>query len=141
MRSADETHRWRDGVILGLALAGTALSMLLTIRHDAVGMAGGPVVPAVCLVHQSTSETRPSCGMTRSFVATAHGDLGAAFGPNLAGPLLFALMVVQLPLRAGRIASRRLAATTDRWDCHLHLAILAVGGALLLVGGVSRMLG
>lgn len=38
----------------------------------------------------------PFCGMTRSFVALAHGDLAAALRFHPAGPLLFAAMVVAL---------------------------------------------
>jgi hypothetical protein len=38
----------------------------------------------------------PFCGMTRSFVALAHGEVFAAFRFHPAGPLLFAAMAVAL---------------------------------------------
>ncbi len=42
-----------------------------------------------CPIRALTGIPCPTCGMTRSFVAIAHGDLAEAFIQHLFGPLLF----------------------------------------------------
>lgn len=45
--------------------------------------------PTLCVVHRATGVPCPGCGLTRSFVATAHGDLDGAFAVHAFGPVLF----------------------------------------------------
>lgn len=52
--------------------------------------------PAVCAVRTTTGVSCPGCGLTRSFVATADGDLERAFQLHAFGPplmMLFGLIV------------------------------------------------
>ncbi|NVB80590.1 MAG: DUF2752 domain-containing protein [Kofleriaceae bacterium] len=55
----------------------------------------------------------PMCGMTRSFVALAHGDIGAAFRFHPAGPLLFVAMVA-LVVAVAITAARRARPLVER---------------------------
>lgn len=65
-------------------------------------------LPSTCLVHNVTGLPCPGCGLTRSFVAATHLDLGAAFARHPFGPLLLAATIVVL---VAKPAGRRL----DAW--------------------------
>jgi len=41
----------------------------------------------------------PGCGLTRSFVAMAHGHIQTAFEHNLMGPILYLTCLLQIPYR------------------------------------------
>jgi hypothetical protein len=45
-----------------------------------------------CIFRAATHVPCPMCGMTRSFIFTAHGNLEAALNMHLLGPLLFFLV-------------------------------------------------
>ncbi len=50
--------------------------------------------PVLCLFRRITDHPCPGCGLTRSFVATAHLRLEEAFSQHLFGPLVFVGMLV-----------------------------------------------
>lgn len=64
-------------------------------------------LPGVCVWKRTTGMDCPGCGLTRSFVSMAHGDLTAAVHYHPFGVVLFLLVATQIPYRAMRI--RRLA--------------------------------
>ena len=111
---------FRLGAAAALA-AGVAVSY--AVAPDAL-----PLPP--CAFRQWTGASCLTCGLTRSFHATARGELGAAFGYHAVGPLLFAgavwaALVWSVEALAGRSVplpgSRRLL----RW------AVAAIGCAWL----------
>ncbi|WLP89897.1 DUF2752 domain-containing protein [Gordonia sp. NB41Y] len=125
----------RSGALLvaGLGAAGLATAALL----DPVGIQHGP---ELCLFRRLTGLPCPGCGLTRSWVMTAHGDLGQAFSFNLFGPLTFAAAALVVlgalwlvitgrgPRRAG--AHGRM----PRWGVRVLIGLLV----LFLVYGVAR---
>ncbi len=76
--------------------------------------------PVVCYVRQLTGLACPSCGLTRSFCAMAHGRFADAAACHPLGPALFAalcaslLLVVFAPVVWRRVALARIT--------HLSLA-------------------
>ena len=62
-----------------------ALAALLPLPQNNV-IAG---VPSICLFHNFTGLPCPGCGLTRSWVAMAHGHAGEALVWHPLGPLLF----------------------------------------------------
>ena len=62
-----------------------------------------PIPP--CLFHTLTGQPCPFCGATRSFVWTAHGQLGEAFQVFPIGPLMFVALVVAVVYCAWAIAT------------------------------------
>ncbi len=92
----------------GLALAQlAAAAWLVPTAGGGVARADGTPLGALCWLHAAFGIECPMCGMTRSFVALAHGDLAAAFRFHAAGPLLFAAMaalVVAVAIAAARRA-------------------------------------
>lgn len=111
------------------------------LRWQGVGFFAAPVLGAVlvsqgtplplpaCPLRHLTGIPCPTCGMTRSFVALAQGDLAGAIDYHLFGPVLFvglivALVHIMLELRAGR--------QMRGWHTHL-----LTRPALIWLGGVS----
>lgn len=78
---------WRG---VGLVLVGVVL-LSVSLEPAWVGRQ-----PTLCAVRAVTGVPCPGCGLTRSFVAAAHGDLGAAFAFHPFGPVLLALCGVGL---------------------------------------------
>jgi hypothetical protein len=84
---------------LGLAVlvaAQLGASLWLSPAGDQVTLPGGESLGATCWFRAVFHVDCPFCGMTRSFVALAHGELSAAVRFHPAGPLLFAAMVAAL---------------------------------------------
>jgi uncharacterized membrane protein len=110
--------------ILGLIGLGTAAASL---AWGATTYAG---LPDLCAFHAMTGLPCPTCGITRSFSATAHGQLSQAFHYHAFGPFLFALMLAaSLWTFTGRPFPRLQA-----W------MVWAFAGAVFLYG-LARMIG
>ncbi len=117
-----------------LACAGICLAAIV-LRLDAQGRLLLPFLnhyplPATCLTRVLFHLNCPTCGLTRSFVATAHGEFARASAFHRVGPFLFLLVFLEVPIRAyallrgippGRLLGRR-------WGRFL---LWAVPGALL----------
>lgn len=73
--------------ILGLIGLGVAAASL------AFGASTYAGLPEMCAFHAMTGLPCPTCGITRSFAATAHGQLGLAFHEHAFGPFLFVMMI------------------------------------------------
>lgn len=107
------------------------LAALLTTDGESVALAvGGWTVesPHVCLFRHLTGLDCAGCGLTRSFVAVAHGDWSRAWTFHRMGPLLFVLLAAQIPYHA-------LALSTDsaRWRVPDRIRRRLVTGLLALL--------
>jgi hypothetical protein len=83
--------------------AGVLIAALaLEVRNESEIVASGVdlAVPAACYWQRLLKTDCPGCGMTRSIVSMASGDVRAAWGFNAAGPLLFLVLLYQVPYRA-----------------------------------------
>ncbi|MDB4959618.1 MAG: hypothetical protein JWO36_7187 [Myxococcales bacterium] len=79
-----------------LAAAQLGAAALLVPSGDSLALPGGAPLGGMCWWHALFHFDCPMCGMTRSFVAFAHGHLRAALDFHPAGPLLFVAMLVFL---------------------------------------------
>jgi len=99
--------RW---VLLGLSVVVVVLSMLLSLGSEPgqvmVPWLNRPL-PPLCTMKQVTGLDCPGCGLTRSFIALAHGQWRASLGYNAAGALWFAIIAIQIPYQAFQL--RRIA--------------------------------
>ena len=90
-----------------------------------------------CVFHLLTGQPCPLCGGTRSFVAMAHGNLGAAARVYPIGPLLFIAMLAAIAygaavLLTGRRVRLRLSYRQRRVLLALGVGVLAANWAAKL---------
>jgi hypothetical protein len=82
-------------------------SALLEVQPRGIVLPGAPgrPLPGLCVSRVVFHMNCPTCGLTRSFVAMAHGEVRLAFALHRLGPLGFLLVLVQVPLRAYAVFS------------------------------------
>ena len=86
--------------------------------------------PTLCPLHRVTGRPCPTCGMTRSVVAAAHGELRAAVGFHAFGPALL-VGLAGLAAGLGPVADRRIP---DR----VRRALAVVGAVTWTVYVIDR---
>jgi hypothetical protein len=97
---------------LTVALLCAAVVVLAAVlRLDAHGNVALPglethPLPPLCLTRLLFHVDCPACGLTRSFVAMGHGDWLGALRHHRLGPVLFLLVLVQVPLRGYALVRR-----------------------------------
>jgi hypothetical protein len=98
------THRIEGkeplALVGGLGILGASVAMPLLWNQGT-----SPIPP--CIFHTITGQPCPFCGATRSFVWTAHGQLGAAFQVFPIGPLMFLALVIGVAYCAWAVATGR----------------------------------
>jgi hypothetical protein len=109
------------------------LARISTVPHRLV--IGSTAMPEICVLKQATGLPCPGCGLTRSWVALAQGDLSTSLGFHRFGWLVMIYAMLQvlrhgawLLLQTRQLAIERLGAILDR-------AIIPLG-ALLVVNWV-----
>jgi hypothetical protein len=88
------------------------------------GIADGP---GICPFAMMTGLPCPGCGLTRSWVAFMHGDVGASFRFNVFGPILLVLTVVTVFVAVATLVRRRRSPLEGWRD-----VVLGRAGAVLL---------
>lgn len=125
---------------LGLGLLAiaqlAAAAWLVPTSTGGVAQADGTPLGALCWVHAVFDIDCPMCGMTRSFVALAHGRLGDALSFHPAGPLLFAAMIA-LVIAVGVVAVRRARPLVER--SRFVFTFQSVAIACVAIGVVRMM--
>ena len=94
-----------DIVIGGLALLAVIASVLLTPSPDAVSLFG-LTMPGVCAFKNFTGMDCFGCGLTRSFAYMGELSFREAFQMNFIGPVLYLLVLSQVPYRGYRCVSQ-----------------------------------
>ncbi len=80
---------------------------ILVPASGGVALPGGRPLGGLCWLHAVTGHDCPLCGMTRSFVALAHGHLAAALAWHPGGPALFVVMAATVAAVVWALARRR----------------------------------
>jgi hypothetical protein len=95
--------------------------------------------PLHCVLNHLFGVRCVFCGMTRSFVAMAHGDLSAAVAYHHVGPGLFLFVVFQIPYRiwALAISPKHIAPVARRVHAAAAALVLTamLGDWLIYLGG------
>jgi len=129
-------------VMLILCASVIGLSLLLSVRNQSqvlVPLFGVPL-PELCMTRRMFDIGCPGCGMTRSFISLGHGDWRAAVHYNPAGPLLFAVMAIQIPLRLVQLARIRRGLPEVRFGWGTQ-AVFGVIGVVMVGQWVLRQFG
>lgn len=131
-----------DWVILLGCSAVLLAAALLRLNSESRVAAGGWQLPGLCWFRNATGVDCPGCGLTRGFVALAHGHPRHAWDFNPASLLWFVAVAAQIPWRAYRIWRRKQNGTeaftqTPRWSAGVIL--LTVLGLSLIVQWLLRL--
>ena len=91
-----------DALFLAVCASVIAIAATLSTSTEAVSLFGWDV-PVLCTFRRLTGYGCPGCGLTRSFVFLAHGQVVEAFRMNVFGPFAFGYVLFQVPWRTLRI--------------------------------------
>jgi uncharacterized protein DUF2752 len=131
-------------VWLSLCIATLLAALPLTVRSQSqvvLPLVGIPL-PELCMTRRTFGINCPGCGMTRCFIALAHGDLASAWSYNPAGIWLFAIMAFQIPFRSVQLLriGRALPEITLPGAAQVTLgafAVMLLGQWALRLGGMQ----
>lgn len=120
--------RFRPRFSIFPAICGAVLLLSVALPLPQNGTILG--LPSLCPFHNLSGVPCPGCGLTRSFVCLAHGQIAAAFEFHPLGPLLFAGAI------AGVFSAfwtpPNLSYRAQKWA-------LATGAALLVASWMLRL--
>ena len=115
------------------------LAVALVLVDDGDGRLRLPLTavrwPTVCTFRRIFGMDCPGCGLTRAFVAMAHGRLAAAWHYHPVGVLLFAGVLAQSPYRLWQLV--RLSRGRGEFR---HPLLAATGGFLIVAMFVQWVL-
>ncbi len=97
-------------------------------------------LPETCTMHTRLGMDCPGCGLTRSFIRLAGGELTAGWQLNPLGPFLFAFVMLQLPLALAHLQPFPVA-WLRRWTRWNEFALVALMVALMLQWTWRMLLG
>ena len=130
------TARIKD-IGLGLVACGWLVGALsLSSSGDGLATPSGETLPVACWVRATTGVECPTCGMSRSFVAFFHGDLGHAFRYHPVGPVIAVGTVTVLVVVVGLALSRR----KPLWGRPGFVRALSIVAGAAVVSGLVRMM-
>lgn len=97
-------HNRHHGLILFASCLVIVASGLLQVQQgERVTLPYWGNLPGVCVWKNCFHLECPGCGLTRSFIAIAHGRWKDAWQFNSAGFLIFAVVLYQIPFRSFQI--------------------------------------
>ena len=94
-----------DVHILVLCTAVIVLSILITPSTETLTL-WGYTLPPMCVYKGLFNFECLGCGLTRSFTFMGHLDVVSAWGMNRLGPILWVMVVTQIPYRIVQIVRR-----------------------------------
>jgi hypothetical protein len=124
-----ERGKLAPGDVLVLAMSATAVIAAAVLGMIARGGTNPLPTAAICPSRIVLGVHCPGCGLTRSFITLAGGDLRGAIALNPAGPPLFALLVLVVITRFAKRA---------RPDARAWRYVDAALGAAIVVTLVTR---
>jgi len=118
-------------LIVSSIIVATASAMAALTRAGYAPLPAGSYCWSVILLGREC----PGCGLSRSFIATALGDLPKAFELNPIGPLLFAILVVILATRVAKWRGLRWPPAADAALAIVTVMILLARTAWFYLSG------
>lgn len=72
-------------------------------------------IPELCTLYSRFGIDCPGCGLTRTFIHMAHGQLGSAWQTNPVGMLVFLFACLQIPMGAAQVIFRMRNSFVEAW--------------------------
>ncbi len=94
---------WMVGGLICVTLA--ALMHVGENRRVYLPGASAPL-PELCMLYSRLGFDCPGCGLTRTFIHMAHGQLSSAWQTNPVGMLVFVFACVQIPMGMAQVVFR-----------------------------------
>lgn len=118
-------------LILAAMVLAAAVALEVRDRTQVVVPIVSLPLPEICAWHRLTGLNCPGCGLTRSFIALAHGDVRRGWDFNPAGVLLFAALLAQFPYRLAQLG--RLMTGRAAWrPVGIRIVVCVLVGCLLM---------
>ncbi|UUO06548.1 DUF2752 domain-containing protein [Blastopirellula sp. J2-11] len=119
------------GVMLGMALLVLIAALALSFQSGEKVYLPllGAALPPSCAMKLYYGIDCPGCGLTRSFILLAHGDLPGSLAYNPSGVLLFGVVLFQIPYRLAQLWRIR----QGRQSWNLGIAAAAIFSAIFAV--------
>ncbi len=93
---------------------------------------GGITLPNVCIFLRTTGLPCPGCGLTRSIVAAAHGNLSTSFSYHRLGSLSLLYIILQFMFNLGYVVIPQWRTPLSRYVRVLHKGIILLAVLFLL---------
>lgn len=128
--------RQHQFILTGIAAVIVVAALLLTVRSD--GHVAPKMMPSITVPESCPSKIWfgvecPGCGLTRSVISLAEGDLGASYQFNRAGWLVALAVLFQFPYRW--YVLRQLNKTNDvSWSSPWWIDVLSKSLVAVLIG-------
>lgn len=126
--------------MLGIALAAVGLSFALDILPDQrVALRGLPQypLPPSCFSRTYFGVDCPGCGLTRSFILLAQGELWASVARHRLGWLLAVAVLLQIPYRIAKLCWPQAEVVPRHWPRAFSWLLLILLAANWVMGGFS----
>ena len=121
-------------LVLALCLGSLLVAALLTPPHPGAKnlTLAGFVLPPACTLNSQFGLPCPGCGLTRSWVSAAHGDLTTSLGFHRLGWLVMLYVVLQAVRHACWLFVPRARERVARWSPYLDKSIVLLGALVML---------
>ena len=128
-----------EATLLAIASSIIAASFILKTKgqHTFV-FPGGKSMLDICLFHKISGYPCPSCGLTRSFINTAHLSLTKAFRFHFLGPLLFTGVLLTVLYLLYRVVGGKRKITINWTKKEMYL-FLTIAIAIVIGAWISKL--
>ncbi len=126
--------------MLGIALVTVALAFALEVHpNQRVALRGLPQypLPPSCFSRTYLGVDCPGCGLTRSFILLAQGDLRASVARHRLGWLLALAVLLQVPYRIAKLCRPHAEAIPRHWTRAFTWLLLILLAANWVMRGFS----
>lgn len=123
---------WLLWLVVSVGILATAAALEFRQPRTLIVPLAGLHLPQMCSTERMFGINCPGCGLTRSFVLAADGQMAMAFAIHPVGTIAFILLGLQIPLRLWQ-GWRAFAGHPPMRTGHIELAIAAmlIGAAFL----------
>lgn len=110
-------------VLCSFILGGAAVIKPSTPESPSLQV-GGITLPSICIFRATTGLPCPGCGLTRSIVAAAHGQLAASFSHHRLGLITLIYIFLQFVFNLCYLAVPKWRVSLSRYLKLLHKCII-----------------